>query len=71
MQKLRSFGSRVMLAGTGLMLAATSFAGSGGPFSGDELDGATAVVNGFLAIGAAVVIALAIYKLGKRGVSRV
>jgi len=72
MHKLRNWGARLAAAGTTLMVGAMTFAGEpSGPFAGNELNGATDVVNGFLAIGAAVVIALAIYKLGKRGVSRV
>jgi hypothetical protein len=38
-----------------------------GPFSGSELEGVRAVITGFLAVGAFVVIAIAIYNLGKKG----
>lgn len=72
MKELRNLGARLATAVTTLTVGAMTFAGEpSGPFAGNELNGATDVVNGFLAIGAAVVIALAIYKLGKRGVSRV
>lgn len=40
-----------------------------GTFTGSELAPATAVVNGFLAVAVGIVIAIAIYKWGKRGVT--
>lgn len=52
-------------------MALASGGSSSGPFSGDELDAAQGVVTSFLAVGAAIVIALVIYRLGKRAINRV
>lgn len=72
MRQIGSFAGRLGAALTALTVAAMTFAGSpAGPFTGSELDTAPDVVNGFLTIGALVTIALAVYRLGKRGVSRV
>lgn len=40
-------------------------------FAADSLDGVEAVVNGLLAVGVAITIALVTFKLGKRGANRI
>lgn len=65
----RARRSVVIGAGAALVAASPAFAGGGGiaTFDGTELDGVTAVVGGFIAIGIAVFVAIKVFRLGKRG----
>jgi hypothetical protein len=62
--KLSLLTSVVFIA---LVSGAASAQAATGPFTGTELDGAKAVVIGFLAVAAFIAIAVAVYRMGKRG----
>jgi hypothetical protein len=68
---MKRFLTRVGLLAALAVGSAVSFAqeapGAIPNFDGTELNGATAIIGGFLAIGILAVVGIALYRLGRKG----